>query len=375
MEQIKFSTTQYLQDLAKLVNIDSGSNSPAGVAAVAEFFDQKYREMGWQVTKQQFDSSVGPCLEITNQAAAQFDLLLLGHIDTVFPVGTARERPFTIKDGHAYGPGVNDMKAGVLLMYYALRVLHTQAALGDKAICVALNSDEEIGSAFSRPWIEKLAQKSKYVFVLEPARANGALVKERKGVGRYQLEFTGVASHSGVDHQKGKSAINELGHWIISLHGLTDYQLGTTVNVGLVSGGTATNVVAEHAEAKVDLRITDMEELQRVEATIRKLVEQPKTPGVKVHVTGGVQRPPMNAGDATEKLCALVEEIGKRVNVAVKWAKTGGGSDGNFSAALGIPTIDGLGPIGGGSHSVDEYLVIESIEPRFKLLTELIKRI
>ncbi|MCG8514202.1 MAG: M20/M25/M40 family metallo-hydrolase, partial [Halanaerobiales bacterium] len=155
----------------------------------------------------------------------------------------------------------------------------------------------------------------------------------------------------------------------------TDYQLGTTVNVGLVSGGTATNVVAEHAEAKVDLRITDMEELQRVEATIRKLVEQPKTPGVKVHVTGGVQRPPMNAGDATEKLCALVEEIGKRVNVAVKWAKTGGGSDGNFSAALGIPTIDGLGPIGGGSHSVDEYLVIESIEPRFKLLTELIKRI
>ena len=375
MEQFEFSTTQYLQDLAKLVNIDSGSNSPAGVAAVAEFFNQKYREMGWQVTKQQFDSSVGPCLEITNQAGAQFDLLLLGHIDTVFPVGTARERPFTIKDGHAYGPGVNDMKAGALLMYYALRVLHTQAALGDKAICVALNSDEEIGSVFSRPWIEKLAQKSKYVFVLEPARVNGALVKERKGVGRYQLEFTGVASHSGVDHQKGKSAINELGHWIISLHGLTDYQLGTTVNVGLVSGGTATNVVAEHAQAKVDLRITDMEELQRVDATIRKLAEQPKTPGVKVQVTGGVQRPPMNASDATEKLCALVEEIGKRVNVAVKWAKTGGGSDGNFSAALGIPTIDGLGPIGGGSHSVDEYLVIESIEPRFKLLTELIKRI
>lgn len=375
MEQFKFSTTQYLQDLAKLVNIDSGSNSPAGVAAVAEFFDQKYRKMGWQVTKQQFDSSVGPCLEITNQAGAQFDLLLLGHIDTVFPVGTARERPFTIKDGHAYGPGVNDMKAGALLMYYALRVLHTQAALGDKAICVALNSDEEIGSVFSRPWIEKLALKSKYVFVLEPARVNGALVKERKGVGRYQLEFTGVASHSGVDHQKGKSAINELGHWIISLHGLTDYQLGTTVNVGLVSGGTATNVVAEHAQAKVDLRITDMEELQRVDATIRKLAEQPKTPGVKVQVTGGVQRPPMNASDATEKLCALVEEIGKRVNVAVKWAKTGGGSDGNFSAALGTPTIDGLGPIGGGSHSVDEYLVIESIEPRFKLLTELIKRI
>ena len=375
MEQFSFSTARYLQELAMLVNIDSGSNSPTGVAAAADFFDQKYREMDWQVKRRQFDSSVGPCLEITNQAGAHFDLLLLGHLDTVFPVGTTRERPFTIKDGRAYGPGVSDMKAGCLLMYYALRVLHSQAALGDKSICVALNSDEEIGSVFSRPWIEKLAQKSKYVFVLESARANGALVKERKGVGRYELQFTGVASHSGVDHQKGKSAINELGHWIITLHNLTDYQLGTTVNVGLVSGGTATNVVAEHAKAKVDLRITDMEELQRLEATFKKLVEQPKTPGVKVQVTGGVQRPPMNANDATEKLCHLVEEIGKGINVAVKWAKTGGGSDGNFSAALGIPTIDGLGPIGGGSHSIDEYLVIESIEPRFKLLKELIKRI
>lgn len=375
MEQFSFNINEYLQDLETIVNIDSGSSYPEGVGQVAQFFTQKYSKIGWSVKEHNLDQSIGPCLEITNGDSDKFDILLVGHMDTVFPVGTVRKRPFTIKSTHAYGPGVNDMKSGCLLMYYALRTLHSEGVLENKSICVAMNSDEEISSQFSRPWLEELSKKSSYVFVLEPARANGALVKERKGVGRYDIEFTGIASHSGVDHEKGRSAINELGYWITTLHDLTNYDLGTTVNVGMVSGGAAVNVVAEQAFAKVDLRIKDMKEAQRVEDTMNQLIANPKTPDIKVKVTGGMRRPPMNGTEETEKLCEFIEGVGREVGVKIKWAKTGGGSDGNFSAALGIPTIDGLGPVGGGSHSTAEYLEIDTIEPRFNLLKELIRRL
>lgn len=358
----------YWADLEYLVNIDSGSSQPEGVKRIADFFAGRYAAMGWAACPLHLNDQVGPCLIITNRETEPYDLLLLGHMDTVFPAGTAAERPFCIRGGRAYGPGVNDMKSGCLLMYYALRALQEQQQLGAASICVVMNSDEEIGSVYSRPTIEALAQKARHAFILEPARANGALVNERKGLGRYTVRFRGVAAHAGVDPEKGISAVNEMAHWIIALHRLTDAAAGTNVNVGLAAGGIGANVVADHAEIKVDLRFKTMEEYQRIADKIRELEQNPATPGIRIEVSGKVTRPPMNVSEQTRKLCAMIDAVAEKHGVPISWTATGGGSDGNFTAYQEVPTIDGLGVIGGGSHGAGEYIEIASVEPRFRLL-------
>lgn len=369
----QFDLATYLADLKYLVNIDSGTGYPEGVAKVAAFFEKAFAGLGWQVQAHRFDPAVGPCLEVTNSSREDYDVLLIGHTDTVFPAGTAAERPFTIRDGKAFGPGVNDMKAGLLLMYYALGFLHREKKLGDISLCVALNSDEEISSRYSRQWLEKLSRRSRYALILEPARADGNLVNKRKGVGRYKIEIAGVAAHSGVDPEKGCSAIQELAHWILALHEKTDFATGTTVNVGLAAGGTAVNVIADKARAEVDTRFFSLGEADGIEAVMRELVDSPKTAGVKAKVSGGVTRPPMMPSDETLRLCREIERIGQAVGVKVGWTTTGGGSDGCFSASLGVPTIDGLGPVGGGSHGIGEYVIVGSIAPRYDLLRAIIE--
>jgi len=375
MNNAVFDLAAYLKDLEYLVNIDSGSNYPEGTAQVAQFFHQKFSAMGWQVRSYNFDSSIGPCLEIVNTDQGQYDVLLMGHMDTVFKIGTVAERPFTVKEDKAFGPGVNDMKAGLLSIYYALSLLQYEGKLKQTSICIAFNSDEEISSKFSRSWLEKLSEKSRYALVLEAARANGNLVNQRKGVGRYKIEVFGVAAHSGVDPEKGCSAIQELAHWIIALHNKTNYQTGTTVNVGVISGGTTVNVVADQAKAEVDLRFYNVAEVEAIENIMKDLVDHPRTSGVTAKVTGGVTRPPMNPTEKTLQLCNTVEQIGCELGIEIGWTATGGGSDGSFAANLGVPTIDGLGPVGGGSHGVSEYILINSIEPRFNLLSQIIRKI
>lgn len=370
-----FDLTAYLSDLEYLVNIDSGSRHPEGTEKVAEFFRQRFTTMGWKVHTHTVDPSVGPCLQVVNSDKEQYDVLLMGHMDTVFKVGTAAERPFLIKENKAYGPGVADMKAGLLFMYYALMSLQRDGKLNNTTVCAAFNSDEEISSRFSRRWLEELSKKSKHCLVLEPARANGNLVNARKGVGRYTIDITGVAAHAGVDHEKGRSAIQELSHWIQFLHSQTNYEAGTTVNVGIVSGGTGANVVAEQAKAEVDIRICALDEAERIEMLMRELASQPKTPGVTVKVSGGVTRPPMVPSDSTLQLCKAVEGIAADLGIKLGWTATGGGSDGSFAANLGVPTVDGLGPIGGSAHSSNEYLMVESIEPRFQLLCRIIEHV
>lgn len=375
MHTTDFDLDGYLKDLEYLVNIDSGSYLPAGTAKMAEFFGSKFAEMGWEVKTHSFNDSIGPCLEIVNSDKDEYDVLLMGHTDTVFDPGTVKERPFTIAGERAFGPGVNDMKSGLLSILYVLRTLHHEGKLTDSSICVALNSDEEISSKYSRPWLEELSRKSRRALVFEPARADGNLVNRRKGVGRYQVEIYGVAAHSGVDHEKGCSAVQELAHWILALHGKTNYQTGTTVNVGIVSGGSAVNVVAEHAKAEIDMRICDLAEAVAVEKLMEELVACPKTGGVQIKVNGSVTRPPMNPSEETLHLCRIVEDIGAGLGIKVGWTFTGGGSDGCFSAHLGVPTIDGLGPIGGGSHGIDEYVLVDSIEPRFRLVRGLVSHL
>ena len=370
-----FNLSEYLKDLETIVNQDSPSTFPGGVAGVAGFFEKKYAAMGWSVKKHEFDPAVGPCLEIKNRESDKHDLLLIGHMDTVFPQGTASERPYSVKGDRAFGPGVADMKSGLLTMYYALKQLDEEGALDGKTVCVAQNSDEEISSAYSRPWLEELSKKSRMVLILEGARSEGVLVNQRKGVGRFTIDFKGKAAHSGVDPENGRSAIGEMGHWIVALHALTDYDVGTTVNVGVVSGGSVPNMVADGAQARVDMRFREMAEAGRVEQAVKSLGENPKIEGVRAEITGGVTRPPMNPSEKTLEICSRVDAIGNEVGMRVKWVGTGGGSDGNFSAALGIPTLDGLGPAGGRYHSAEEYLEVDTIEPHHRLLKEMIRRL
>lgn len=363
----------YLRDLEYLVNIDSGSWQPEGTAKIAAFFQERFSRMGWRVKPQRIDPAVGPCLQIVNTANPEYDVLLMGHMDTVFAAGTAAARPFSIQGNKAHGPGVADMKAGLLLALYTLSSLQQAEKLNGMAVCVALNSDEEISSRFSRGWLEGLAKKSRHCLVLEPARANGNLVNARKGIARYRIDISGVAAHAGVDHEKGRSAIQELSYWIQLLHAQTNYETGTTVNVGMVTGGSAANVVAATATAEVDIRIRSLAEAERLAALIREAASQPHADGINVQVSGGVTRPPMAPSDSTLDLCRRIEKLAAAIGISLGWTATGGGSDGNFAANLGVPTVDGLGPIGGGAHSPQEYLLLDSIEPRFHLLRGIIE--
>lgn len=372
MSNYNFDLEKYLVELEKMVNQDSGSEYPEGVANIANFLKGKYDKLGWVTKLHHLDESVGPCLEVKNKDSDMFDVLIIGHMDTVFPLGTAAERPYRLEGNKAYGPGVIDMKASLLSIYYAMEQLSEDS--GDlPSICIVYNGDEEISSEFSRPLIEERAKKSKYALILEPAREDGSLVNERKGLAKFDLEFNGIATHAGVNHEDGVSAINELANWIVEIHGLTDYEKGTTLNVGVVSGGTKANVVAAHAKAEVDLRFTDPAELERVENKFNELIKNPYTEGIKVEVKRAGLRPPMNSSKKSESLYNKVNQLGEELGIDIKWSATGGGSDANFTAALGVPSIDGLGPVGSGSHGLDEYLDINTVEARLNLLRELVK--
>ncbi len=372
MGDYKFNLQNYLKELEYLVNIDSGSRNPRGISKVADFFIKKYLDIGYSVKTHEINEEIGPCLEIENCSSERYDILLLGHMDTVFEIGTAKERPFTIIDNRAYGPGVIDMKSGLLSMYYALKEIYEKELGKNLSIKIILNSDEEIGSRGSLEIISRAAVKSNVVFVLEPARANGALVLQRKGLGAYDIKFHGIAAHAGIEPQKGASAITEMGRWIVELNILNNYKAGTTVNVGIASGGTARNVVAEEAKIQVDLRFKEIAEMNGIDEAIEDLISNPIIKGVKVDVNKLGMRPPMNPMDTTMKIWSIIKEIGHELGVELDWVATGGGSDANITASLGVPSIDGLGPIGGGAHGQSEYLEIDSIQPRLDVLKKLI---
>lgn len=369
-----FDLNKYLKELETIVNIDSGSKDPEGVEKIALFFKTKYDELGFKTKLHYLDESVGPCLEIKNNDSENIDILMIGHMDTVFPKGTVAQRPYRKEGNLAYGPGVIDMKASLLSIFYAMEELKEEIE-GKSSICIIYNSDEEISSRYSRQLIEERAKKSKYALILEPARSNGALVYERKGLSKYEISFKGKSAHAGVDPENGVSAINELAYWVRELHALNNYKVGTSVNVGVIEGGTQANVVAESARLEVDLRFRDMSELQKIKDRIDYLIENPATEGIQVDVKEIGHRPPMNPSEKTKELYEIINRIGERLNIEIKWASTGGGSDANFTAALGVPSIDGLGPVGGGGHGVNEYLEVDTVEPRLKLLIEIIRNV
>ncbi|MGL5007159.1 MAG: M20 family metallopeptidase [Plesiomonas sp.] len=358
----------YLAELKPLINVDCGTSTVEGVAVIADIMAQKYRDLGWKTEVVNLGTQAGPGVVAMNKPDAdQFDVVLIGHMDTVFPVGTAAERPMSTDAQRVYGPGVSDMKSGLLNIVWALRHLD-QEALNRLSICVIMNPDEEIGSIHSHEWIASLAKKGKCVLVAEAARADGSLVKARKGMARYKMTFSGKAAHAGNEPENGRSSISEMAHWIIAMNDLTNFESGTTLNVGIVKGGNGANIVPDHAELLVDIRFWDNAEYADVHNELMMLQNSPFIEGVNIVIEREAHKPAMTPSTQTEQLMRLVERCGVEENIAISWKAVGGGSDANLTASLGIPSLDGFGPIGAGFHSPDEYLELDSILPRIRLL-------
>ncbi|PLC58119.1 M20 family metallopeptidase [Photobacterium carnosum] len=371
---MSFSLNNYIEELRPLINLDCGTLTVDGIDVVATTMAQKYLDLGWNVKR--IDCGIaGTGLEVRNKPLADhIDVMLIGHMDTVFPVGTAAARPMTHDNERAYGPGVSDMKSGLLSVVYALRDLDP-TAIDALSICVCMNPDEEIGSLHSETWLKSVAVNAKHVLVAEAARADGSLVKARKGMARYRLSFHGKAAHAGNEPQNGRSAITEMAHWILAINAMTDFDSGTTLNAGVVSGGAGANIVPDFAEVVVDVRFWDNDEYAAVDAQIRTLTETPFIDGVTITVEREAHKPSMVPSPQTEVLMAQVEAVGQELGIDITWQAVGGGSDANLTAVLGIPTLDGFGPIGAGFHSADEWLDLASIEPRIRLLQQVLVKI
>ena len=313
--------------------------------------------------------SFGDVLELTfgSPHDTRPPILLLGHLDTVWPVGTLTAMPWRSADGRLFGPGVLDMKAGIVMALAALRTL--RALRLSRPVTFLLNSEEEVGSPVSRPITERLAATCSAVFVLEPAQGL-AYKTARKGVGHFQLQISGVAAHSGVDFERGHSAIRELAYQIETTAAFTDAARGITVNAGVIAGGTRSNVVAATACAEFDVRIARAADAARIERQFRRL--KPRDPACSLTLSGGINRPPMERKAGTIALFKQARSLAGQLGFALAEAATGGGSDGNFTAALGVPTLDGMGAVGEGAHAAHESVLIEHLVPRTALLAAML---
>jgi glutamate carboxypeptidase len=294
----------------------------------------------------------------------QKPILLLGHLDTVWPLGTLKTMPCRVSEGRLWGPGTLDMKAGVAMAFTAVEML-TEAGLLQREIVVLLNGDEEIGSTASRPITEKIARSCSTVYVLEPAQGL-AYKTARKGIGIWHVEVEGVAAHAGVDFEKGANAIRELARVVEKVSGWTDLKRGLTVSVGVAGGGAKSNVIPAHAWAEVEARIVRRADGPRIERQFAGLKSQ--DPRCTLTITGGINRPPMERSPGTVRLFRQAQALARDLGFDLDEAASGGGSDGNFTAALGIPTLDGMGAVGEGAHARHESVLVEHLAPRTALL-------
>jgi glutamate carboxypeptidase len=374
--------------IRELVEIESPSDCKVAVDRVAEAVAERFSRLGGEVRFHR-QKAFGSHLQINFGGNSDKPVLLLGHYDTVYPVGTLATMPCRVERNKLTGPGVLDMKSGIALMLHALAALqnwhkedwhkerwHKQDGRGEllRPVNVLLVSDEEIGSDSSRAITEALAKRAAAVLVLEPSYGrHGAAKTARKGVGEYRVEVTGKASHAGLDFEKGVNAIRELARQIDKISGFTEIKKGLTVNVGVVSGGSRSNVVPANASAQVDVRITRIQDAAGIDKKMRSL--RPFDRNCKIKVSGGINRPPMERSAGVAGLYMKAKAIARDLGWRLDEAAVGGGSDGNFTAGLGIPTLDGLGGVGDGAHAVHEHILISELARRAALLAGLIESI
>jgi glutamate carboxypeptidase len=300
-------------------------------------------------------------------------VLILGHIDTVWDVGQLERMPLTEQAGRLHGPGIFDMKAGIAVAMLAVRALQERAGSAWPRLVLLWTTDEEVGSGTSRRVIEEEARSSDAVLVLEPSLPGGAAKTSRKGCGEFELIVHGESAHAGVDPDKGASAVLELAHQILDIASIQDLERGVSVNVGVITGGTRPNVVPHHARASIDVRVPTVDEAARVEQALRRL--RPKTPGTWLEIHGAVERPPLERSAAVLRLYGMARDVARALGQDLAEGGTGGGSDGNFTAALGVPTLDGLGPRGAGAHAIHEHVELADLPWRAAFLAALLVRL
>lgn len=357
--------------LQKMVEIESPSDDKAAVDRMGSFLAEAFETLGGQVTFYPQEVA-GNHLKADFAGSSGKPVLLLGHFDTVWPMGTLTKMPFHIQDGRAFGPGVYDMKAGIAMMIFALRALKASGDNGHRSVTILLDTDEEVGSTTGRPVVEATAKGCEAVLVLEPSQGpQGHLKTSRKGVGDITIRVRGRASHSGVDFEKGQSAIVELARQLLEIVKFSDPSRGITVNPGVIQGGTRSNVVAAEAWAEVDQRVVHAADAALLEQKFAAL--KPFNPECSIEISGGMNRPPMERTEGTVRLFGIAREIAGSIGLEIAESSTGGGSDGNFTSALGIPTLDGLGALGEGAHATNESVVIQQLPQRTALLAGLIR--
>jgi glutamate carboxypeptidase len=368
---------EFLEELEAMVNVDCGSYSPEGVSRIADRCERRFVEHGWEVERRSHDGRprLGDLVIGRLRGAGGPNVLLVGHMDTVFDDGTVAERPFRIEDGRARGPGVSDMKAGLLAGFFATHALQDAGFDGFGTITYVCNPDEEIGSPFSGPVIRELAPQHDAAFVLEGARENGDIVSARKGVTDYTIRIRGRAAHAGVEPEKGRNAILQAAHTIVALQALNGRWPGVTVNVGTVHGGTRSNVVAERCELHVDLRSPELATLEEAEAEVRRICSETTVPDVSVAAETNSWHRPMEKKEAAQWLVDIAVAAAAELGFHLRDAATGGASDANTTSAAGTPTVDGLGPVGGDDHGPAEWVDVTSIVPRTALLATIVSRV
>ncbi len=371
---------QYLADLRTIVNIDSGTYNKAGVDRVGAYLRDRFQDFGLS-THFDSQSEYGDHLVATHKGSAPDgpSILLVGHMDTVFPDGEAKRRPFSTSQQNgmsiAKGPGVLDMKSGVLLGMYGVHMLIEAQLAHYKSVTFILNSDEEIGSPASKPLIQELARQSDAAIVLEPGRQINTVVSSRRSSGLYRVEVQGRAAHAGVEPQKGINAILELSYQVQNMQALQGAIPGTSLSVTVVRGGDRHNVIPDLAYCEMDVRASDMAGIHTIEEAMRKVASRSMLTGTKITLGGSMRCLPFERSERNAPLVRMVKEAGQELGVEIQDVASGGASDANNTSPEGVPTIDGLGAGGGLAHNPDEYVELDYLPTRIALLSGLVKRI
>jgi glutamate carboxypeptidase len=374
LKRFQSREAQIIESIRQMVEIESPSDNKAAVDRLGQLLARKFEGLGGH-SKFHRSTTFGDHLQVDFAGAGnKKPVLLLGHIDTVYPLGTLKTMPFRNSDGRLWGPGTLDMKSGIAFILHAIEALHDQEGRLPRPVTVLLVSDEEVGSNSSRPITESLARRSSTVLVLEPSYGlQGALKTARKGVGEYVVKVIGVAAHAGLDFDKGHSAILELARQIERIAKFSEPKRGLTLNVGLINGGTRVNVIPAEATATIDVRVVKMADRAVVDRKMRSLKAVNRK--CKIEIKGGVDRPPLERSPAVITLFRKASELANELGWKLEEAAVGGGSDGNITAALGIPTLDGLGGVGEGAHATHESILISELARRTALLARLIETV